>query len=196
MTSDLAVFYVLAALLVTSAVAMIASRNTVHAVLLLAGNFLLTALVYLLLEAPFLALIQVIVYAGAIMVLFLFVVMLMGPEDVGLDELLGGQRVAAVASAAVLGAALIVAITAQVSGANGARLRTDLAAGSAAPASAAAVESGPAAVDASSSDASFGSPRAVGQALLTQHILPFEAVSILLLVAVLGAVVLARETEQ
>ncbi len=190
MTSHLAVFYVLAALLVGSAVAMIASRNTVHAVLLMAGNFLATAVVYLLLEAPFLALIQVIVYAGAIMVLFLFVVMLMGPADVGLAERLGGQRVAAVIAAAVLGAALIAAIASQSSAAGGVDLRSDLAAGAVAISGAKAVT---ATTSAAPVDASFGSPVAIGRALFTQHVLPFEAVSILLLVAVLGAVVLARE---
>lgn len=78
MDLQLAFFIVVALLMIASALGMVLARNMVHGVLFMVGNFVLTAVLYLLLNAPFIAAVQVIVYAGAIMVLFLFVVMLLG----------------------------------------------------------------------------------------------------------------------
>ena len=110
MTPHLVTFYILAAAAIVSAIAMVASKNTVHAVLFMAGNFLVTAVLYLLLHAPFLALIQVIVYAGAIMVLFLFVVMIMGPSDLPTGESLRFQRALGLLVLGAFGLALSAAI--------------------------------------------------------------------------------------
>jgi uncharacterized MnhB-related membrane protein len=75
MTADLLLFYLLAAGMVLSAALMVASRNVIHAVIAMVANFALTGVLYLLLHAPFLFVVQI-TYAGAIMVLFLFVVMI------------------------------------------------------------------------------------------------------------------------
>ena len=106
MNAELAFFYVAALGLVLSALGMVLARNLVHGVLLMVANFVLTALLYLLLDAPFIAAVQLIVYAGAIMVLFLFVVMLLGNQDLSLRDAAGGRRSVAVALLLVLGSLL------------------------------------------------------------------------------------------
>ncbi len=83
MTIQLVLFFVLALVAVASALGMLLSRNAVYAALFLILNFATVAVFYLLLERPFIALAQVTVYAGAIMVLFLFVIMLLGAEQTG-----------------------------------------------------------------------------------------------------------------
>src|SRR5438034_1606066 len=80
MTLELVIFVVVAAVAIFSAAFMLVSRNAVHSALFLVVNFLCVAFFYLMLNAPFLAMIQVTVYAGAIMVLFLFVIMLLGSQ--------------------------------------------------------------------------------------------------------------------
>ncbi|MFI5392446.1 MAG: NADH-quinone oxidoreductase subunit J, partial [Myxococcota bacterium] len=97
MPLDNIVFWVFAPVSVASAIAMLVMRNAVHAALFLIVNFFTIAVMYLLLDAPFLFAVQIIVYAGAIMVLFLFVIMLLG-IDRGDDvhEPLIGQRPLAV----------------------------------------------------------------------------------------------------
>ena len=82
MTTDLWVFLGLALIAVASAVSMLVSRNAIYSALFLVLNFVTVAVLYLLLNAAFIALVQVTVYAGAIMVLFLFVIMLLGAERV------------------------------------------------------------------------------------------------------------------
>src|SRR5437016_2821741 len=74
-------FYGASALAIGAALAMVASRNAVHAVLFMVANFALVAVLYLLLRASFIATIQIIVYAGAIMVLFLFVIMMLNVQE-------------------------------------------------------------------------------------------------------------------
>src|SRR5574342_721612 len=81
MTVDLVLFFILALISVISAVSMLLSRNAVYSALFLIINLGTIASFYLMLGAPFLALAQVTVYAGAIMVLFLFVIMLLGAEQ-------------------------------------------------------------------------------------------------------------------
>ena len=80
MPLDNVVFWVFAPIAVAAAIAMLLMRNAVHAALLLVVNFFCIAVMYLLLDAPFLFAVQIIVYAGAIMVLFLFVIMLLGVD--------------------------------------------------------------------------------------------------------------------
>src|SRR5215212_7837327 len=100
MPLDNVVFWVFAPIAIGAAVAMLLMRNVVHAALFLVLNFGCIAVMFLLLDAPFLFAVQIIVYAGAIMVLFLFVIMLLG-VDRGDDvrERLWGQRWIAVALA-------------------------------------------------------------------------------------------------
>ncbi|MBP6297956.1 MAG: NADH-quinone oxidoreductase subunit J [Anaerolineae bacterium] len=83
MTAEVILFFIVGALALASAGLMISSKNAVHSALFLIVNFICVAMMYLLLEAPFLALVQIAVYAGAIMVLFLFVIMLLGAERTG-----------------------------------------------------------------------------------------------------------------
>src|SRR5574342_564098 len=79
-TPELVIFFLLALVAVGAAVGMLFSRNAVHSALFLVVNFAVVAVFFLLLNAPFIAMVQVTVYAGAIMVLFLFVIMLLGAE--------------------------------------------------------------------------------------------------------------------
>ena len=88
MTSDYLLFMVLAIVAVASALSMLFSRNAVYSALFLIINFGTIAVFYLLLGSPFLAMAQITVYAGAIMVLFLFVIMLLGAEQLRKEQTL------------------------------------------------------------------------------------------------------------
>ena len=164
--AELVVFIVLAPLAVVSALGMVLTRNAIYSALLLVVNFFCLAGFYVLLEAQFVAAVQVIVYAGAIMVLFLFVLMLLGTgNEVVVKERIRGQRPAA----ALLSLGLLVVIVAA------------LAAGvfDAAPASLAAANEG-------------GNVQAVGRLLFTRYTFAFETAGILLVVAAVGALVLGK----
>jgi NADH-quinone oxidoreductase subunit J len=165
LTTDLVVFLVLAAVGVASAVTMIASPNAIYSALFLVVNFFTVAVLYLLLEASFLSMIQVTVYAGAIMVLFLFVIMLLGAERVEEHPSLPFLPPLAVGMGFVLVVALVYAV-----------LRGQ------------GLEGVP-----QSLSEGFGSPRQVGELLFRDYLVPFEVTSILLLVAMVGAIVLTRD---
>ena len=162
--AELIVFVVLAPLAVVTALGMVLSRNAVYSALLLVVNFFCLAGFYVLLEAQFVAAVQVIVYAGAIMVLFLFVIMFLGVDRrEALVETIRGQRVWAVA----LGVLLIAEI-------------------------AAAVRLGVGAAAAGNLPPGRGSVQDVARSLFTDYVFPFEVTSILLIVAAIAAMVLAR----
>ena len=111
MNADLVVFWVLAPVSVGSAALMLFQRNAVHAALLLIVNFFTLAVFFLLLDAPFLFAVQIIVYAGAIMVLFLFVIMLLGVDRrESLTERLRAQRPLAVLLGLGLMAEIVTAV--------------------------------------------------------------------------------------
>jgi NADH-quinone oxidoreductase subunit J len=161
-------FYTLAAFIVAFGVLVVTARNTVHSVLFLVANFLCVAMVYVLLAAEFLAIIQVLVYAGGIVVLYLFVVMLVNlkrPPEAPLDTR-RQSRLGFVVAAVML--AEISAILVYTAGRPGA------------PVPAAAMPAG-------------GNTEMVGMALYTDYLIPFEVASMLLLVAMIGAIVLARK---
>ena len=160
-------FVPLAVLSVVAAVGMVLNRNAVYSALLLVVNFFCLAGFYVLLEAQFIAAVQVIVYAGAVMVLFLFVLMLLGvgSEDV-LVETIPGQRVAAV----VLGLLLLAGVGFAL--ANGGF-------GGGGAGSLAAANQG-------------GNVQAIGRLLFTRYVFAFEAVGMLLVVAAVGALVLGK----
>jgi NADH-quinone oxidoreductase subunit J len=166
MSPDMLLFLGLAGIAVAAAVAMLFSRNAVYAALFLVINFLTIAAIYLLLHAAFIAAVQVSVYAGAIMVLFLFVIMLLGAEKVETSTKELWQRPAALALAAILMIELAYAI-----------LRPE-----------GAVEKVLTAVP-----EGFGSPETVGRVLYSRYLLPFEAISILLLVSMVGAIIITRD---
>ncbi len=163
MTPELITFVILALVAIASAAGMILSRNAIYSALYLVLNFLTVAIFYLLLNAPFIALSQVAVYAGAIMVLFLFVIMLLGAEQVPL-MLKQRQTIPAVLLALALAGALGVWFAGQA-GVTGVI---------------------PEPVD------TFGDPRAVGVELFFQYQLPFQITAVLLLVAMIGAIILTK----
>ncbi len=167
------IFAILALIAIASAVGMLTSTNAVRAALFLVVNFMCVALFYLGLNAPFLAMVQVTVYAGAIMVLFLFVIMLLGAERVPLESKLRWQ-----APVTIVLAVLLVATAAFVLFSP--RIGVDLSVPPLLSQTAGAMES-------------YGSPQAVGEVLFTRYMLPFQMVGVLLLVAMIGAVVLTRD---
>jgi NADH-quinone oxidoreductase subunit J len=165
---DNVVFWVFAPVAVGSGIAMLLMRNAVHAALLLIVNFFCLAVMYLLLDAPFLFAVQIIVYAGAIMVLFLFVIMLLGVDrEEDLRERLIGQRPIAVALGLAVAVEVAVAIRAGVGLATKAPEGFD------------AVNAG-------------GNTQALARVLFTRYLLPFELTSVLLIVAAIAAMVLAQ----
>jgi NADH-quinone oxidoreductase subunit J len=166
--AELIVFAVLAPASVLAALGMVFNRNAIYSALLLVLNFFCLAVFYVLLQAQFLAAVQVIVYAGAIMVLFLFVLMLLGVERREiLQETIRGQRVLAAGLGLVLLAGIVAAVLVGVFPAN---------------------EAGLAAVN----TAAGGNVQGVGRLLFTRYTLAFEAVGVLLLVAGVGALVLGK----
>lgn len=166
MTSELIVLIVLTIIAIASAVGLLTSRNAIYAALFLIMNFGAVAVMYLLLNAPFLAIVQISVYAGAIMVLFLFVIMLLGAErevDVERRKSMRWQRPLALG----LGVLLLIQAGYVVFGQLGATA-----------AIAPAVAAG---------------PLEIGRQLFTTYLLPFEIMAVLLLVAMIGAVVLTSD---
>jgi NADH-quinone oxidoreductase subunit J len=167
-------FYLLAAIAVVASLFVIAQRNPIHSVMLLIASFGALSGLYVLLDAPFVAVIQIIVYAGAIMVLFLFVVMLLNAphEDTEADlvRLAAGTPRASVPWLKRWGAVLATALVVELAWAltkNGG-------------------ESG------AFPGRSVNSVAAIGRSLFTDYAFPFEVTSVLILVAMVGAVVLAR----
>jgi len=161
-------FYIFAVLAVVTSLGVIGQRNPMHSVMLLIASFGALAGLYVILDAPFTAVTQIIIYAGAIMVLFLFVVMLLNVprEEPAAPSLSGLLRPSAVKWAALLSAALGVEMVWALSDVAG-FFRPDQA-------------------------ASVSSVTNIGQALFTKHAFAFEVTSILILVSMVGAVVLAR----
>ena len=166
------VFYTLAAFTLGFGVLVITARNTVHSVLFLVANFLCVAVLYVALAAEFLAVIQVLVYAGGIVVLYLFVVMLVNLKAIP-EARLDPRRRSRLGF--VLAAALLAEVSAIIVYAGS---RTP-------PAPAAGAPAIPLA----------GNTETVGWLLYTDYLVPFEVASVLLLVAMIGAILLARKQE-
>lgn len=165
-------FAIVAAIALASAIGMLTSTNAVYAALFLVITMLCIALFFLGLNAPFLAMVQVTVYAGAIMVLFLFVIMLLGAERVPLSSRLRWQTpLAAVLVVALLAVTAFILLSPRV----GVTLLNPQPLG-----------------ELGVGREGFGSPHKVGELLLTTYMLPFQMVGLLLLVAMIGAVVLAK----
>lgn len=158
----LAAFLLIAAVAVVSALGLVLKRNAIHGALFLVVNLGSIAALYLMLGAEFLAAAQVIIYAGAIMVLFVFAIMVLipGKEETGPDP---RRRYRLVAGP--LGALLLVEL--------GLALASRRPAPGAAPAPAGSVET-------------------IGRLLFTDYLFPFELTSVLLLAAMVGVLLLAR----
>lgn len=160
-------FLVLGAIAVVFALMLILLRNAVHGALCLVVTFGVMALFFLLLGAEFIAVVQVGVYAGAIMVLFLFVMMLLNIQ--GNEKAVTRKFSAQVITAVILGLALLGEVLYVT------------------PRTMAMAAQSPAVVQ-----AGFGSPRNIGTALFANYLLPFEITSFILLAAMVGAVVLVN----
>jgi len=176
---ELFVFVVSAVIILTGAVGVIISRNAVHSALCLVATLFGVAVLFVAEDAHFLAAVQVIVYAGAIVVLFLFVIMLLGvdqAEDLK-TEPLGGQRPAsAAAGIGLLGLALVTMFLTH-------RDFDTVAVG---------VKSSVGKLSDTGADAGIVNVRKLGEILFTDYLFAFEITSVLLVIAVVAAVVLAR----
>lgn len=161
MNLETVLFLVVGAVALAAAIAMVLTRNMVYSALFMVVVFLATAVLYLLFQAPFIAMVQITVYAGGIMVLFLFVIMLIGAEKMSHVEHQRWQRPLAFGLAAALLAETIFIVSAQLN-------------------LLAPVATGP----------DFGSPTSLGLVLFNRYLFPFEVTSLVLLVAMIGAVVL------
>jgi NADH-quinone oxidoreductase subunit J len=163
------VFYTLAAFILGFGVMVVTARNTVHCVLFLVANFLCVAVLYVVLGAEFLAVIQVLVYAGGIVVLYLFVVMLVNLKRLP-DAYADPRR------RARLGFVISATVLAEIS----AILVYSAGHPTAVPATAGSLSAG-------------GNTEVVGWLLYTDYLVPFEVASMLLLAAMVGAIVLAKK---
>jgi NADH-quinone oxidoreductase subunit J len=177
LSADLALFYLFAATAVGTSLLVIGQRNPIYSVLLLILSFGALAGLYVLLDAPFVAVTQIIVYAGAIMVLFLFVVMLLNaPREEPIEE----ERLVEPQGARWFGAALAAVLLIELVWALASGVRAELAT----PLSERApVER-------------ISSVRYIGQVLYSDYAFAFEVTSILILVAMVGAVLLARRDDR
>jgi NADH-quinone oxidoreductase subunit J len=175
-TLEAVVFFVAAALALAGAVGVVLARNPVHCALLLVVTLVAVAIFFLLQEAQLVAVVQVIVYAGAIVVLFLFVIMLLGVDrEESLEDPVRFQRPAALALGAILLAEIFVLAGRNwVTGARSVR--------------------GSATRQVDGVD--LGNVERVARTLFTDFLWAFELTAALLVIAVVGAVVLARRSGQ
>ncbi len=167
---DWFVFVVAGLATLSGGLGVVLARNPVHSALMLVMTLFAVAVLFVAQEAHFLAAVQVIVYAGAVVVLFLFVIMLLGvdrSEDLGKEPLVAQRPLAFVVAMLVL---LEVLLLARSRWATGVSSVTGVASGEG------------------------SNVEKIATALFTRHLLAFEATSILLVIAVVGAVVLARRT--
>ena len=175
--TEVVTFYALAGLAVCASAMVIGQRNPMYSVLFLIAAFAALAGLYIQLEAPFVAVAQIIIYAGAIMVLFLFVVMLLNaPQEDGAewDRTHPLRRPGIGRVGATLAGVLILQLAYALMRVN----ELDAAVGS------------------QTGAATVSSVRELGKVLFERHAFAFEATSVLILVAMVGAVVLARREDE
>lgn len=160
-------FWIIAPISLGSAIAMLLARNTVHSALLLVLNLFTLSVFYVMLDAHFLAAVQIIVYAGAIMVLFLFVIMLLGvDQEDDLIEKIRGQRAAAYIGGFALAALTVYTVRSALATVPFHGLKE--------------ANKG-------------GNVEALGRILFTKYLWPFEVTSLLLIIAAIGAIVIGRK---
>jgi NADH-quinone oxidoreductase subunit J len=171
-TGETVVFWVLGPIALAGALGMVLSRNAVHSALWLVNTMLALGVFYVVQEAPFLGAVQIIVYTGAIMILFLFVLMLVGRDTSdSVVETLRGQRIAAI----VLGIGFAGLVGAGIAEATRDTPVTGLAA-----------------VQGGAGGAADGNVPAIAELMFTRYLLAFEVTSALLITAAVGAMVLAH----
>ena len=169
---ELVLFYIFAAIAVVSAILVITRHNVVHSAAFLGATLFAVAGIFLTLHAEFLAGVQVIVYVGGILVLFVFVIMLIAVERSIVERQYNRQWTIALITAGILIGEIAYGL---YRGKDSFVLLPELPPPAAAP---------------------IGNSELVGTALYTSYLLPFEIASILLLVAIVGAVVLAKKRTQ
>ncbi len=165
------VFYLFAAIAVLAGCGVVIARSPIRAALSLALVFLALAAMYILLNAPFLAVAQIMIYAGAVLILFLFVIMVLNPRL----DVVGARGAAQTVAAVLVSVALVVLLVAS------------LAVGQLAP------FRGPFTQELVTN---VGHVQLIGSLLFTDFLLPFEIASVLLLVAIVGAMTLAQRARQ
>ena len=179
MTVELVVFIVAGAICLGGALGVVASRNPVHAALSLVATLFGVAVLFVAQDAHFLAAVQVIVYAGAIVVLFLFVIMLLGVDRTErLDEepIIGQRILAAVVGLALLALPLVAILS-----------TTD--------AEGDVVATGQIGVLGTPTEAQDFNAAEIGEVLFTDYLFAFEITSVLLVIAVVGAVMLSKRVK-
>lgn len=164
-------FYAIAAVVLSSAVLMVTSRHLVHSVVYMVISFVAVGALFILLQAEFVAAVQILVYAGGIVVLFLFVVMLVNVSDTYQVEFLHRQWLPAAVLSMILAAQIGLLVFAN---------------SGALPADPSASGSVLRAIDG-------GNTETMGMTLYTDYLLPFEVASVLLLVAMIGAIYLSKK---
>jgi NADH-quinone oxidoreductase subunit J len=166
MSIDTIIFFILAVASIASAIIVITRRSPIMSVVFLVLNFIILAVIYLTLQAQFIAVIQIVVYAGAIMVLFLFVILLLnlGNEEL-LTEKINYKKRIAIGLSVVFLAQLIGGLTMSI-GEHPNMLAPNA--------------------------MQIGTVEYIGKVLFTDYLFPFEITSLLLLAAIIGAVVLAK----
>ena len=175
---ELFVFLVAGGACIAGALGVVLNSNPVHAALSLVGTLFGVAVLFVAQEANFLAAVQVIVYAGAIVVLFLFVLMLLGvdrAEDLSIEPLGGAQRVAALLIGVAVLALPLFAFWSTEGDATGV---------------------GPATGASNRIDDGVADVKQLGESLFTTYLFAFEVTSVLLVIAVVGAVVMARRVKR
>jgi NADH-quinone oxidoreductase subunit J len=166
---DQIVFYIFAVLAVLGAIGVPVFRNPVHSALSLAATFVSLAAIYVLLNAPFIAAAQILIYAGAILILFLFVTMLLNPKlEIGEGRLPGLRWIAAIVGVVVIAIFGGVLATSNLSPVLGKYTPEFI--------------------------AQAGHTQIIGTLLFSDFLLPFEITSLLLLVAIVGTMAMARSS--
>jgi NADH-quinone oxidoreductase subunit J len=165
--TETVIFYLFAGVAILAALGVVIARSAIRSALSLALVFLALAAMYILLNAPFLAVAQIMIYAGAVLILFLFVIMVLNPRL----DIIGARGRGQTAAAVIFTVALTVLLMATLVG------------GQIAPATGSFT---PEFV------ASVGHVQVIGTLLFSEFLLPFEIASVLLLVAIVGAMTLAR----
>ena len=160
-------FYIISLVALGSGLIVVLSKNPVNSALGLVNTFFCLAIFYVMLYAPFMAAVQIMVYAGAIMVLILFVIMLLNLGTEARKRYTHGVVWAAVASLLVLINVMVFVKRGQVTGDEGDITTTAI--------------------------LNYGHTELIGRTMFTEFLLPFEIASILLLVAIVGAVILAKK---
>jgi NADH-quinone oxidoreductase subunit J len=184
---ELFVFFVAGAICLGGALGVVLNRNPVHAALSLVATLFGIAVLFIAQDANFLAAVQVIVYAGAIVILFLFVLMLLGvdrAEDLSIEPL-GGQRIAA----AIIGLGVLALPVLAIAS-------TDWEATGARPAAIVSADGTPGEPPANRIDDGVADIDQLGESLFTDYLFAFEVTSVLLVIAIVGAVVLSRKVKR